>query len=273
MPYTPTVWTNDSLPYVDQAGLNNIEAGVAAAPYGPDALSGYFPVANGSGGWSYRRLTVADLPSAISISLLSGYPGDVNKVLRGDGTWATGGAVQWRSGSGVPSNGLGNDGDFYLNTANGDVYSKSSGSWTLQGNIKGATGATGASGSANLRDIVVVWSFSSSPTATGQNGGIWQAPYDGGNSKTWNLNRVYLRAEVGPTTGLTASIEKSVAGGAFSATVIRALSLTASQNEASSTSALGTISSGNLLRVNFTGADSVTSSAPITVQLEGQATS
>lgn len=49
----------------------------------------------------------------------------------------------WRYGSGVPSNSLGNDGDFYLNTATSDVYYKLLGAWTLIVNIKGASGATG----------------------------------------------------------------------------------------------------------------------------------
>lgn len=35
----------------------------------------------------------------------------------------------WYSGSGVPSNTLGRDGDFYLNADNGNVYHKVGGSW------------------------------------------------------------------------------------------------------------------------------------------------
>jgi len=66
---------------------------------------------------------------------------------------------QWLSGSGVPASTLGNLGDWYLNTANGDVYEKLTGTgWTKQTNITGpvgpvgpigptgATGATGATG-------------------------------------------------------------------------------------------------------------------------------
>lgn len=57
---------------------------------------------------------------------------------------------EWFSGSGVPGSGTGEDGDFYLNTSNGDVYKKTSGSWgspimNLTG-PQGATGATGAQG-------------------------------------------------------------------------------------------------------------------------------
>jgi hypothetical protein len=64
---------------------------------------------------------------------------------------------QWRYGATAPAAALGNIGDFYLNTATGDVHYKSTAStWTLTGNIKGpqgnlgATGATGAAGPAGV---------------------------------------------------------------------------------------------------------------------------
>lgn len=52
----------------------------------------------------------------------------------------------WLNGSGVPSAGLGNDNDNYINNDNGDYYKKVSGSWVLQGNLQGPAGATGATG-------------------------------------------------------------------------------------------------------------------------------
>ena len=57
----------------------------------------------------------------------------------------------WYNGSGVPSSGLGVNGDYYLNNSNGDVYNKASGSWTYIENIKGPAGSgtgdvTGPSG-------------------------------------------------------------------------------------------------------------------------------
>jgi len=55
----------------------------------------------------------------------------------------------WLNGSGAPSGGLGSNGTYYLDTANGDVYVKVSGSWgSPVTNIKGPTGATGAAGAA-----------------------------------------------------------------------------------------------------------------------------
>jgi hypothetical protein len=52
----------------------------------------------------------------------------------------------WRHGAGAPNNALGIDGDYYLDTNSGDVYSKSAGAYSLAGNIKGPTGAEGPEG-------------------------------------------------------------------------------------------------------------------------------
>lgn len=65
-----------------------------------------------------------------------------------DGAAGTPGSV-WRTGSGVPSNGLGVDGDFYVDTTtvNGDgdiaqyYYLKVAGAYVLQGQLRGAKGA------------------------------------------------------------------------------------------------------------------------------------
>jgi len=46
------------------------------------------------------------------------------------------GAV-WRSGSGVPSDGTGVDGDLYLRTTNGDLYQRSGGTYSVIANIIG----------------------------------------------------------------------------------------------------------------------------------------
>lgn len=54
----------------------------------------------------------------------------------------------WYYGSGVPSGGLGTDGDLYLRST-GAVYAKGAGAWSDTGiNLKGATGDTGAAGAA-----------------------------------------------------------------------------------------------------------------------------
>ena len=59
---------------------------------------------------------------------------------------------QWRYGATAPSTALGNIGDFYLNTATGDVHYKSAATtWTLTGNIKGPQGNAGAAGATGLQ--------------------------------------------------------------------------------------------------------------------------
>ena len=50
------------------------------------------------------------------------------------------------TGTGVPSTGVGNNSDLYINVSTSDYYIKNNGTWTLTGNIKGATGSTGATG-------------------------------------------------------------------------------------------------------------------------------
>lgn len=80
---------------------------------------------------------------------------------------ATGAAgATWRTGVGAPSNGLGANDDLYLNTANGDVYKRASGTYSVIDNITGPTGATGATGAAGAGisngdkgDITVSGSF------------------------------------------------------------------------------------------------------------------
>ncbi len=45
-------------------------------------------------------------------------------------------------GGGIPSNTIGNDGDEYMNTSNGDLYSKENGAWVFKTNLRGITGAS-----------------------------------------------------------------------------------------------------------------------------------
>jgi hypothetical protein len=52
----------------------------------------------------------------------------------------------WRDGSGAPSNTLGADGDYYLDNPTGNVYLRTSGTYSIVANIKGATGTNGTNG-------------------------------------------------------------------------------------------------------------------------------
>jgi hypothetical protein len=78
----------------------------------------------------------------LSIATLSGFgPG-----ADGGGTDAATPASTWLTGSGAPASTLGVDEQLYLDVANGDVYRKSSGSWSKLGNIAAAGGPTGPTG-------------------------------------------------------------------------------------------------------------------------------
>jgi hypothetical protein len=68
-----------------------------------------------------------------------GDAGDPGAILVGDG-------ANILTGDGVPDNGIGTDGDLYINNLNGDVYKKVSGAWVLQLNIRGPQGIQGIQG-------------------------------------------------------------------------------------------------------------------------------
>jgi hypothetical protein len=55
-------------------------------------------------------------------------------------------ATVWRSGVGAPVTGSGRDGDYYLQTSNGDVWKRTSGVWAVIGNIEGPPGPRGDPG-------------------------------------------------------------------------------------------------------------------------------
>jgi hypothetical protein len=61
------------------------------------------------------------------------------------GPQGTPGSV-WRDGTGVPPNSLGVNGDYYLNDATGDVYTRAAGVYAITGNIKGPVGGAGSVG-------------------------------------------------------------------------------------------------------------------------------
>ena len=53
----------------------------------------------------------------------------------------------WLTGAGLPNDAIGVDGDLYLNTSNGDYYTKVTGSWgSALGNLTGPRGVDGAAG-------------------------------------------------------------------------------------------------------------------------------
>lgn len=69
--------------------------------------------------------------------------GSPTSLIGPAGTNGTNGAT-WTSGTAVPSGGV--NGNYYLRTSNGDVYLRSSGTWSVVANLVGPTGPTGANG-------------------------------------------------------------------------------------------------------------------------------
>lgn len=79
-------------------------------------------------------------------------------------TGATGAAGSViRNGAGVPSNGLGVNGDYYINTLTWDLYFKAGGTYSVILNIRGATGATGATGPAGTNGATEVVAATNAP--------------------------------------------------------------------------------------------------------------
>ena len=113
--------------------------------------NGLFEYASGGGGSAGPAGK-----SAYEIAVENGYVGTESAWLASlkgatGATGATGTAgATWLFGTTAPASTLGKTGDFYLNTATFDIYSKATGSWVVSGNIKGATGATGATGPAGF---------------------------------------------------------------------------------------------------------------------------
>ena len=87
-------------------------------------------------------------PSGSSGTGPTGPPGPAGPTGSTGPTGATGDSTEWLTGAGAPGGGTGQNGDFYLDTTNGDVYGpKTGGVWGAPvANIKGPTGPTGAAG-------------------------------------------------------------------------------------------------------------------------------
>lgn len=71
--------------------------------------------------------------------------GNLTGPAGSDGSPGTDGAT-WHSGTGSPAGELGTDSDYYLNTADGEVYHKLGGTWTSIGNLTGPAGSDGSPG-------------------------------------------------------------------------------------------------------------------------------
>lgn len=86
--------------------------------------------------------------ASLTTTLAADMASAILTAIGGGGT-----VTQLRSGAGVPSNALGVDGDFYINTSASTLYGpKSGGAWGSPTSITGPTGATGATGPAGAAE-------------------------------------------------------------------------------------------------------------------------
>lgn len=79
-----------------------------------------------------------------AIVMLGSTTGDQNNIMIDTPTYQL---PRWRNGELAPLDTLGSDGDYYLATSTGDVYTKANGVYTLIANIKGSGGTGGSDGS------------------------------------------------------------------------------------------------------------------------------
>jgi hypothetical protein len=117
--------------------------------------------------------------------------------------------------------------------------------------------------------LEVFWQGPTAPTAVGAFGGVWRVPYLDGASVTFTLDRAVFRFETVPTTAYTLRVEKSAGGSSFSATTVASATIAIAAYEATVTAALGTVDSGQLLRVYCVAVGA--GAASYSIQLEGTA--
>jgi len=92
---------------------------------GVDGLDGETPQFRVTGGtiFQYKFVSDAGWTTIFDFSTIAGLDG-----------------LSFLQGSGVPSSGLGVNGDSYLDLVSGDIYLKATGTWSVTGNMRGADG-------------------------------------------------------------------------------------------------------------------------------------
>ena len=98
----------------------------------------------GGGGTGATGATGADGASAYEIWISLGNTGTESDFIE----FLTG--ATWHESVGAPNPATGADGDFNIDTFNGNLYKKASGTWSVSMNIQGSTGATGPTGPPGL---------------------------------------------------------------------------------------------------------------------------
>lgn len=128
-----------------------------------------------------------------------GIPGLQGNTITGPaGTNGAAGAPGsvWRSGAAAPSNGLGVDGDYYLNTATGDVYRRTGGVYVLFANLRGPQGLAGTNGTNGIQGVP------GTPGTNGTNGAPGAPGTPGSNGTNGAPGSVWRSGSGAPSNGL-----------------------------------------------------------------------
>lgn len=67
-------------------------------------------------------------------------------ILGGAGSGGGAGGMRFHNGEGSPDSSLGQPGDVYLDTVNGDLYVNTNGSWGVEATLRGPQGPSGQDG-------------------------------------------------------------------------------------------------------------------------------
>jgi hypothetical protein len=162
----------------------------ATGPAGPTGPA-FSPILNWLGSWSsgatYNAYDMVEYSGSSYIAIATGInqnpstatsywhliasKGDAGAAGSAGAAGAKGSA--WLPTTGIPGGGTGNNGDYALDAATGDVYLKAAGSWGYQGNLRGLQGTTGLQGptggiAGSVQSIPFVLNNGSSALAAGQ---------------------------------------------------------------------------------------------------------
>ena len=89
------------------------------------------------------------------------------------------------TGNGIPSSSLGNSGDSYIDLNTWNYYVKSNNTWSLKGNIKGATGDTGENGKNGVSVVSIAYTSSNGLVDT------YTITYSDGKTTTFTVTNGY----------------------------------------------------------------------------------
>jgi hypothetical protein len=181
-------------------------------------------------------------------------------------SWDTG-AGQWVAKGAVLDSNFSQKGDLIVGSgigANGAFHPGANGQTIIFDDTQPFGIRAGDAAGAVKLVMVASWQ-GDLPQFPGDFAATWRVPYCNGSVITWNLTRAYGRVEVAGTAVTTFRIQRSPAG-VFVPTLLTDVTIPISSNETEVTASLGTIDSGQLLRVLF---QAIGTSGTFTVELEG----